>query len=131
MAGKRAAAAAAELDEGQAQDALVALDELATANPPAPGSVAQLTAAAAAAAEAGQPVILEAGRYRVFQAPDGGWVVARAVGTCERCQGCGCGTQAEPIQIPALVIKLALAQGGSLADKLRAMRATRKAASDG
>lgn len=90
--------------------------------------VAELATAELTARESGQPVVLELGRYRVFQAPDGGWVVARAVDTCERCQGCGCGTQAEPIAIPAMVIKVATMQGAGLADKLRALRAGRKAA---
>ncbi|MDA8319072.1 MAG: hypothetical protein M0030_04550 [Actinomycetota bacterium] len=54
-----------------------------------------------------EPVVLEAGRYRVFQTPDGGWAVARAVNTCERCQGCGCGDQADPLMVPGWVISLA------------------------
>ena len=29
-----------------------------------------------------QPELLEAGRYKAFQAPDGSWVLARATGTC-------------------------------------------------
>ena len=73
-------------------------------------------------AAAGQPAVLEYGRYKVFQAPDGGWVVARAVDTCQRCQGCGCGDQAEPIHIPAMVIRMAKAQGPGLLGKLRAMK---------
>jgi hypothetical protein len=91
---------------------------------------AELAAAELAARASGQPVILELGRYRVFQAPDGGWVIARAVDTCERCQACGCGTQAEPIAIPAMVIKVATMQGAGLADKLRALRAGRRTADD-
>lgn len=75
-----------------------------------------------AAQEAPAPPVLEFGRYKVFEAPDGGWVVARAVDTCERCQGCGCGDQAEPIQVPAMVIRMAKAQGPGLLGKLKAMR---------
>jgi hypothetical protein len=67
------------------------------------------------------PPVLEYGRYRVFEAPDGGWVVARAVDTCETCQACGCGDQADPIQIPAMVISMAKAQGGGMLSKLKAM----------
>jgi hypothetical protein len=114
MAGKQA-----EVELGAA-----VLDELGT---PQADTAALLAAAAAAAAETGEPVILEAGRYRLYQAPDGAWVVARAVGLCETCQGCGCGDQAGPIQIPALVIKLALTPGGGLLDKLKAIRAAGKA----
>lgn len=68
----------------------------------------------ASAAEAPQtpPVIEGPGRYVIFQAPDGGWVVARAVGICERCRDCGCGDQAEPIQVPAMVVALAQQGGG-------------------
>jgi hypothetical protein len=86
-------------------------------------TLAELGEAAAAAAAAGEPVVLEFGRYKVYQAPDGGWAIARAVECCERCQDCGCGTQLDAIQIPAMVIKLATMQGGSLRDKLKAMRA--------
>ena len=68
------------------------------------------------------PKVLEYGRYRVFEAPDGGWVVARAVDTCETCQGCGCGDQADPIMVPAMVIRMARAQGPGLLGKLKAMR---------
>lgn len=48
----------------------------------------------------------------VYAAPDGGWVIARAVGICERCRGCGCGEQGEPVQIPGMVIAIAQQQGG-------------------
>lgn len=43
--------------------------------------------------------VVEVGRYRLFQT-EGGLVLARAVDTCERCQGCGCGQQAEPLALP-------------------------------
>lgn len=43
--------------------------------------------------------VVEVGRYRLFQT-DAGLVLARAVDTCERCQGCGCGTQADPLALP-------------------------------
>ena len=70
-----------------------------------------------------EPVVLEYGRYRLFESPDGGWVVARAVETCETCQNCGCGSQADPIVIPAMVIKMARAQqgGGGLLSKFKAV----------
>jgi hypothetical protein len=45
------------------------------------------------------PEVLEAGRYRV-------------VSTCETCQACGCGEQADPIQIPAMLIAMAKQGGG-------------------
>jgi hypothetical protein len=45
------------------------------------------------------PVVVEQGRYKMFEAP-GGLVLARAVNTCDRCQGCGCGDQAEPLELP-------------------------------
>lgn len=70
----------------------------------------------------GKPPVIEGpGRYVVFQAPDGGWVVARAVGICEKCQGCGCGEQAEPINIPAMVISMAMSQGKGLFGKLKGL----------
>jgi hypothetical protein len=58
------------------------------------------------------PEVLEQGRYKVFD-QGGGWVIARAVETCERCQTCGCGEQADPIQVPAMLIAMAK-QGGGL-----------------
>jgi hypothetical protein len=46
------------------------------------------------------PVVEGPGRYQVYEAPDGGWVIARATGICETCQGCGCGEQAEVVALP-------------------------------
>lgn len=70
----------------------------------------------------GPPVIEGPGRYKVLAAPDGGWVIARAVGICETCQACGCGEQAEPVQIPGMVISLATSQGkGKILGMLRGM----------
>lgn len=43
--------------------------------------------------------VVERGRYALFQTPEG-LVLARAVDTCERCQRCGCGTQADPLPLP-------------------------------
>lgn len=121
MPGKQAAEAE---DQGAA---LVELAELDGDQAARASSLAELAAAAAAAAQSGQPVILERGRYRLYNAPDGAWVVARAVGLCDRCEACGCGDQAGLIQIPAVVIKLALAPGGGLFDKLKTLRAAGKA----
>ena len=50
--------------------------------------------------EAARPPVIEGpGRYVVYQGPDS-WKIARAVDICERCQACGCGEQAEPVDIP-------------------------------
>lgn len=46
-----------------------------------------------------EPEAVERGRYVLYEAP-AGLVLARAVGTCERCQSCGCGEQAEPMPLP-------------------------------
>jgi hypothetical protein len=43
--------------------------------------------------------VVEFGRYRLFVTEEG-LVLARAVDTCERCQSCGCGTQADPLPLP-------------------------------
>jgi hypothetical protein len=85
--------------------------------PAAAAALGELLDQAAAA-----PGVIEFGRYRVFQAPDGGWVIARAVNICDRCQECGCGDQAEPVQIPAMVIQLARSGGTGLMGKLKALR---------
>lgn len=67
------------------------------------------------------PVLLERGRYAVRKAPDGGWVIARAVNLCETCQDHTCGDQADLIQIPAMVIQLAMSQGrGKILGMLKA-----------
>lgn len=72
--------------------------------------------------QAGPPVVEGPGRYVVYATPDGGWVIARAVGICERCRGCGCGEQGEPVQIPGMVIAIAQQQGkGRLMGMLKAV----------
>lgn len=65
------------------------------------------------------PPVIEQGRYRVFEMPDGAWLIARAVDTCERCQACGCGTQADPVPVPAMIVQLAKAQGQGILARLR------------
>jgi len=49
----------------------------------------------------------ERGRYAVYSSPDGGLVIARASGICETCANCGCGEQADPITIPAMLVQMA------------------------
>ena len=72
------------------------------------------------------PKALERGRYKLSEAPDGGWVVARAVGTCETCSNCGCGEQADLITVPGWVVALAKNGGGPMA-MARALRRNGKA----
>lgn len=68
------------------------------------------------------PVLLEHGRYAIRQPSDGGLVIGRAVGICQRCQDCGCGDQAELIHVPAMILKIASGSGGGMMlRKLRAM----------
>jgi hypothetical protein len=56
------------------------------------------------------PEPAERGRYAVYEQPDGGIVIARAVNLCERCLDCGCGEQADPIgPVPGTVIQMARA----------------------
>jgi hypothetical protein len=69
--------------------------------------------------QAAEPVTLERGRYRISQAPDGAWKVARAVDLCETCEGCGCGTAADLITVPPMLLKMASAPG--MMGKLRGM----------
>lgn len=53
------------------------------------------------------PVVLEHGRYKLSLAPDGSGFLARAVGLCETCQGCGCGTGADLIgPLPSEFMKI-------------------------
>jgi hypothetical protein len=67
----------------------------------------------------------ERGRYAVYWQPDGGLVIARAAGICGTCADCGCGTQADPITVPAMLVTLAhkAAEGG----KMPGLGAIRKA----
>ena len=78
---------------------------------------------AAEIAEQDGPEVLEGpGRYKVFQSPAGEWIVARSVPICERCQACGCGEQADPIVVPAMVVQLAMQNGkGRLMGMLKAV----------
>lgn len=66
--------------------------------------------------QAAGPQVLEAGRYKLAQAPDGALVLGRATGLCESCTGCGCGDQATPVHVPAMVMKMA--KGGMLGKML-------------
>ena len=68
-----------------------------------------------------EPVTLERGRYRVSEAPDGSWVLARALDTCQSCQSCGCGEAQELVHIPAMFIKMARSQGAGMLGKLKGM----------
>jgi hypothetical protein len=50
----------------------------------------------------------ERGRYAVYGQADGGLLIARATGLCERCQSCGCGEQAAPVgPIPGGLVQMA------------------------
>ena len=63
--------------------------------------------------------MIEYGRYRMFESPDGGLVVARAAGICQTCQHCGCGTQADPIgPVPAVFVKIMRGQPVTTAERL-------------
>lgn len=65
------------------------------------------------------PAVLEAGRYKLAQAPDGSLVLGRATGLCGTCASCGCGDQAAPVHVPAMVMKMA--RGGMLGRMLGGM----------
>jgi hypothetical protein len=80
--------------------------------------------------EPGPPKLLERGRYAVYEAPDGGWVLARALDVCDDCRSHGCGEQAEPIVIPAMVIKVASMRDAGFTRKLRAMMTAGKITGD-
>ena len=75
------------------------------------------------------PTILEGpGRYKVTEAPDGGWIIARTTGICENCRGCGCGEHAEPITVPGMIIKLVQARisAGASMNPLEMLKAMRR-----
>ena len=66
-----------------------------------------------------QPRVIERGRYALYESPDGGLVVARATGTCQSCQDCGCGEQQQPLIAPAMLVKMA--SSGKMMGKLRGL----------
>jgi hypothetical protein len=73
--------------------------------------------------DAGEPA--ERGRYAVYSASDGGLVIARAGGICDTCANCGCGEQADPITVPAMLV--ALAKNAAAGGKMPGFGAIRKA----
>lgn len=73
--------------------------------------------------DAGEPA--ERGRYAVYQDNAGGLVIARAAGICDTCAGCGCGEQADPITVPAMLV--ALAKNAAAGGKMPGLGAIRKA----
>ena len=58
-----------------------------------------------------EPVQVEQGRYRVLADGQGSWWLYRATGTCETCQGCGCGEQQEPVELPDLSLGMMAVMG--------------------
>lgn len=58
-------------------------------------------------------VLVESGRYKLWQEPNGYPAIARATGLCERCQSCGCGDQ-QPLVTMAGMMQMALQNGFSL-----------------
>ena len=75
--------------------------------------------------DSGVSVPAERGRYAVYSAPDGGLVIARAAGICDICANCGCGEQADPITVPAMLV--ALAKNAAANGKMPGFGAIRKA----
>lgn len=70
------------------------------------------------------PEPLERGRYAVYGTPDGGLVITRASGICQRCQDCGCGDKQEPIgPIPGSLIAMAKAAAAGKMKIPQAMKA--------
>jgi hypothetical protein len=71
------------------------------------------------------PEPAERGRYAIYEQPDGGLVIPRTSGLCDRCASCGCGEQAEPLRIPGALVKMARAaaegNGTGMAGKIKAM----------
>lgn len=74
--------------------------------------------------QAPAPEPLERGRYAVYGMPDGGLLIPRTSGICQRCADCGCGEQQEPIgPIPGGLISMAKA---AAAGKMKIPAAMRK-----
>ena len=67
----------------------------------------------------------ERGRYAVYQDAAGGLVIARAAPLCETCAACGCGDQADPLTVPAMLV--ALARQAAAGGKMPGLGAIRKA----
>ena len=68
------------------------------------------------------PEPLERGRYAVFETPDGGWAIARSRPLCDNCVACGCGEQADPVMVPAMVVAMVTGAGnGKIPAPVRAL----------
>lgn len=88
-----------------------------------------MTEQATAPDTAQAPEPLERGRYAVYGMPDGGLLISRTSGICQRCQDCGCGQRREPIgPISGGVISMAKA---AAAGKMKIPAAMRKMMSGG
>jgi hypothetical protein len=71
------------------------------------------------------PEPAQRGRYAIYEQADGGLVIPRSTGLCERCAACGCGEQAEPLHVPGALVKMAQSAAGGkggIMGKLKAMR---------
>lgn len=63
----------------------------------------------------------ERGRYALYPHPSGqGLLINRATGLCDRCTGCGCGTQQEQIDLSPGGITRLVGKMGKMG-KLKAM----------
>ena len=62
--------------------------------------------------EVAEPVLLERGRHAITGLADGSWVITRAGPLCDRCSGCGCGEQQEPIVLPSFAVNLLMMDPG-------------------
>ena len=89
-----------------------------------PAAAATETPDSAAAA----PEPSERGRYAVFMLPDGGLVIARSGPLCDRCAGCGCGDQLEPLRAPAMLVNFARAAADGQNNVVSAMRSAAREA---
>jgi len=69
----------------------------------------------------------ERGRYAIYEQPDGGLVIPRSAPLCERCAGCGCGEQLDPLRIPGMLVKAAMSAGsGGLGERMRMLKGMMK-----
>lgn len=79
------------------------------------------------AVKAAAPGPVERGRYAVFELPDGGLHIARSGPLCDRCAGCGCGDQLDPIKAPGMLVKLARQAAAGDANLVKQIKAFRDA----
>lgn len=73
------------------------------------------------------PGLVFRGRYAVIDLPDGRMSIPWTTEPCDRCQGCGCGQQQNPLELPAAIAGIVRAKlNGEELPMLNALKMMRR-----